>query len=117
MKKNIQQLGNFINNDSCVYSATFIFRIKKYDSEFERLNEIIEEVANSNPGFLGKESWSNEEENMRSVVYYWDSLRELKKFSNHPDHQKAKRNYRKWYSGYEVIISEVLKLKYDKNLL
>lgn len=116
MQRNARQLNELINNKSSVYSATFIFRIKNYDSEFERLNSIIDEAANSNPGFLGKESWSNEEENKRSVVYYWDSLESLKKFSTHPDHQKAKQNYKKWYSGYEIIISEVLKLKSDKGL-
>jgi heme-degrading monooxygenase HmoA len=116
MNRSVQQLKDLINNESTVYSATFIFRIKNSDSEFERLNSVIDEVAHTNPGFLGKESWSNEEENKRSVVYYWDSLESLKKFSNHPDHQKAKQNYKKWYSGYEVIISEVLRIKHDNSL-
>lgn len=116
MKRNTQQLTKLLNKESTVYSATFIFRIKSYDSEFERLNCIIDEVAHTNPGFLGKEGWSNEEENKRSVVYYWDSLDSLKKFSNHPDHQKAKQNYKKWYSGYEIVISEVLKIKSDQGL-
>jgi len=116
MKRSAQQINELINDGSSVYSATFIFRIKNYDSKFERLNNIINEAANTNPGFLGKESWYNEEENKRSVVYYWDSLESLKKFSSHPDHQKAKQNYKKWYSGYEVIITEVLKLKSDEGL-
>jgi len=116
MERSAQQIKELINSESSVYSATFIFRIKNYDSEFEHLNGIIDEAANSNPGFLGKESWSNDEEKKRSVVYYWDSLEAVKKFSNHPDHQKAKRNYKKWYSGYEIIISEVLKLRSDNNL-
>lgn len=116
MKRNAQQLRDLIDADSPVYSATFIFRIKNYDSEFERLNDIIDEVAHSNPGFLGKERWANNEENKRSVIYYWDSLTALKKFSNHPDHQKAKQNYTKWYSGYEIIISEVLTFRSDNGL-
>jgi len=116
MNRSAQQISELINSESSVYSATFMFRIKNYDSEFERLNDIIDKVANTNPGFLGKESWSNEEENKRSVVYYWDSLESLKKFSNHPDHQKAKQNYTKWYSGYEVIISKVLTFKSDNSL-
>lgn len=116
MKRSAQQINELINDESPVYSATFIFRIKNYDSEFEHFNNIIDKVANTNPGFLGKESWSNEEENKRSVVYYWDSLESLKKFSNHPDHQKAKQNYTKWYSGYEVIISKVLTFKSDNSL-
>jgi len=116
MKRNTQQISQLLNRESSVYSAAFIFRIKQYDSEFEHLNNIIDEIANSDLGFLGKESWSNEEENKRAVVYYWDSLESLEKFSNNPNHQKAKKNYKKWYSGYEIIISEVLKLKSDNGL-
>jgi len=116
MKRNTQQITKLLNRESTVYSATFIFRIKKNDLEFERLNNIIDEVANSDPGFLGKESWSNDEENKKSVVYYWDSLESLKKFSNNPDHQEAKQNYKKWYSGYEIIISKVLNFKSDNGL-
>lgn len=116
MKINTQQISKLLNSESSVYSATFIFRIKKYDSEFERLNSIIDEAANSNPGFLGKENWSNEEENKKAVVYYWDNLESIKKFSNDPTHQKAKQNYKKWYRGYEIIISEILNFKSDKGL-
>lgn len=116
MNKSTPQINRLLNRESSVYSATFIFRIKHYDSEFERLNKIIDKAANSNPGFLGKETWSNEEENKRSVVYYWDSLESLKKFSNNPSHQIAKQNYNKWYSGYEVIISKVLTIKSDNGL-
>lgn len=116
MKRNTQQISNLLNSDSSVYSANFIFRIKNYDSEFDRLNNIIDKVANSTPGFLGKESWSNKKENKSSVVYYWDSLESLKIFSTNPSHQKAKQNYKNWYSGYEVIISEILNFKSDNNL-
>lgn len=116
MKKNTQEIKKSINSNSEVYTASFIFRIKKDDEEFQRLNYIIDQVANDNPGFLGKESWLNEKENKRSVVYYWKSLKALKEFSNHPDHQEAKQKYNQWYSGYEVVISKVLKLKSDGNL-
>lgn len=116
MNRSSQQISELINSESSVYSATFIFRLKNRDQEFERLNDIIDQVANSNSGFLGKEGWLNNEENKRSVVYYWDSLDALKRFSIHPDHQKAKQNYKKWYSGFEVIISKVLTFKSDDGL-
>lgn len=116
MNRSAQQIKELTNSDRPVYSATFIFRIKNYDDEFEHLNSIIDQAANTNSGFLGKERWANEKENVRSVVYYWDSLKALKEFSNHPKHKKAKKNYKKWYSGYEIIISEVLKFKSDNGL-
>lgn len=117
MKRNAQQIIDLIQNDNTVYSATFIFQFKNYDSEFENLNEAIDKIAHSNSGFLGKERWFNDGENKQSVIYYWNSMEQLKKFSKHPDHQKAKNNYNKWYSGYEIIISEVIKFKTDGGLL
>ncbi len=116
MKRNAQQISELVKGESSVYSATFIFRLKKSDSEFEHLNSIIDDIAQANAGFLGKERWANDEEEKKSVIYYWDSLSALKEFSNHPDHQRAKRNYQKWYSGYEVIISEVVTFKSDNGL-
>lgn len=111
-----QQIKELLDNGSPVYSATFIFRLKKYDSEFERLNNIIDQAASSNAGFLGKESWLNDKENTRSIVYYWNSLDALKEFSEHPKHKEAKQNYKKWYSGYEIVTSKVLTFKSDGGL-
>lgn len=116
MKKNKQRIEELINNKKPVYSAAFIFRIKKYDEEFEQLNELIDQAANANPGYLGKERWANSEENKRSVVYYWKSRESLKEFSKHPIHQKAKQSYKKWYEGFEVLISEILTFKSDHGL-
>jgi heme-degrading monooxygenase HmoA len=116
MNRDIQTIKERINSEQPVYTATFTFRIKAYDSEFEELNNLIDQAAQSNDGFLGKESWSNEELNKKSVIYYWNSLENLRVFSRNPVHQKAKQNYSKWYSGYEVIISEVLNLKSDDRI-
>lgn len=118
MKRNTQRIKELIRGDETpsVYSARFTFRSKEYDQEFKQLNDAIDEVATLNPGFLGKERWSNEEENKKSVVYYWDSLEALKKFSRNPDHRKAKQQYEKWYSGYEIIIANVLEFRSDGGL-
>ncbi len=116
MKKYKQRIEKLINNNKSVYSATFVFRINNYNAEFEQLNELINQAANTNPGYLGKERWANSEENKHSVIYYWKSRESLKEFSKHPIHQKAKQNYKKWYEGYEVLISEILTFKSDHGL-
>lgn len=116
MKKNKQLIEELISNNKSAYSAAFVFRIKNYDTEFEQLNELIDQAANANPGYLGKERWTNSEENKRSVIYYWESRESLREFSKHPTHQKAKQNYKKWYEGYEVLISKVLTFKSDNGL-
>ncbi len=99
-----------------MYTATFIFRIKKEDETFKRFNELVNRAAESNPGFVRRESWSNEAEGKRAVVYYWESIEALAEFSRHPDHLEAKRRYREWYSGYEVIVAEVVRRSSDGGL-
>jgi heme-degrading monooxygenase HmoA len=89
--------------------ASFIFEPGKYDEEFHRLNAIIDSVAKSLPGFLGTESWQSEDGRRRNASYFWDSLETLKTFSIHPSHLEAKRQYRKWYEGYHIVISEVVR--------
>lgn len=92
-----------------IYSAAFIFVPGEYDAEFHRLNAIIDEVARSMPGFLGVDSWIAAEGDQRNVTYYWSDLETLREFSTHPAHQEAKRQYARWYKGYHIVVSEVLR--------
>lgn len=90
-----------------VYTATFMIRVKSYDEEFHIFNNKIIEVAESNPGYLGRESWNDGDRNI--VILYWSDLNHLRDFSNDPDHLAAKKRYQEWYGGYQVLISEVLR--------
>jgi len=116
MRRKTKQIKESLKQKKTAYSATFIFRVSQADEEFEQLNDQIDDVAASNDGFLGRESWQNHEERKRMVVYYWNSLEALKTFSNHRIHKIAKQNYQKWYSGFEVIIAKMLQFKTDENL-
>ncbi len=44
-----------------------------------------------------------------NATYYWENLEALREFSNHPKHLQAKRQYRQWYDGYHIVISEILR--------
>jgi heme-degrading monooxygenase HmoA len=92
-----------------MYSAAFLFRPGTYDDEFHRLNALIDEAANSNPGFIGSETWQSRDGKTLNATYYWKSLEELQTFSQHPKHIEAKKQYSRWYDGYHIVISEVLK--------
>lgn len=92
-----------------MYSAAFIFEPGQYDDEFHRLNDIIDAVAKSLPGFLGVDSWQSTSGSLRNVTYFWSDLETLKTFSSHPAHQEAKRQYARWYKGYHIIVSQVLR--------
>ena len=96
-----------------MYTATFMIKVNKYDDEFHELNNKVIDAAESNPGYLGRESWVDEERNV--VILYWDNLSDLKDFSNHPDHLVAKKRYEEWYGGYQVLISEVVRSYGDGN--
>ncbi len=92
-----------------MYSASFIWEPGDYDEEFHRLNDIIDEVAQSLPGFIGVDGWQTADGSRKNAVYYWDSLETLKAFSRHPAHLEAKKQYSRWYNGYHIVVSEVLR--------
>lgn len=90
-------------------SATFIFRRKQYDDEFNRLDASIEESNAKNPEFLGKDRWKNTEKNLHCVVYYFKSMAGVTDLRGIAAHKEAKGQYTKWYEGYHVVISEVVR--------
>jgi len=92
-----------------MFIAAFIWEPGTYDAEFHRLNDIIDQVALALPGYLGVESWQNADGSRRCANYYWTDLESLRTFSTHPAHQEAKRQYAKWYKGYHIVISEVIR--------
>ncbi len=90
-----------------MYSATFMVKVGRYDDEFHRLNDRIIEIAESSPGYLGRESWTDADRNV--VILYWQTLEDLQAFGSHPDHLYAKSRYREWYAGYKIVIAEILR--------
>lgn len=99
-----------------MYSSTFIFAKKQYDTEFHQLDQAIGEAAKEIPGYLGEETWENTTTGLVSNVYYWKSLEALQQLIKHPKHQEAKAKQANWLDGYQVIISEVIKTYGDLKL-
>ena len=93
----------------------FFWEPGTYDAEFHRLNALIDDVAQSLPGFLGAESWQSPDGSRKCAHYYWRDLETLQSFSNHPTHLEAKRQYARWYMGYHIVITEVLRSYGDGN--
>lgn len=92
-----------------MYSASFIYEVKGLDDEYHRLDQLIEEVAHALPGFLGAEVWHSSDGKRNNAIYYWKDLDTLKAFSEHPRHMEAKRQYARWYAGFHIVISEVIR--------
>jgi heme-degrading monooxygenase HmoA len=91
-----------------MYTSTFMFEAKEFDDEFHRLNDDIAEQARRIPGWLGEESWENEQTGLHSEVYYWESLDALKTLIGLTEHRFAKAEHARWIGDYRVVISEVL---------
>jgi heme-degrading monooxygenase HmoA len=99
-----------------MYSATFIFDTRQFDSDFHRLDAIIAAAAKETEGYLGEEAWEDPKTGRISNVYYWASEAGLRQLMAHPSHQEAKRRYSEWLSGYQVVISQVLRSYGDRTM-
>lgn len=92
-----------------MYSAAFIFEPGAYDERFHELNSLIGRAAKATPGYLGAESWRSPVGKVCNATYYWESLEALRQFSQHPDHLEAKRQYTRWYRGFHIVVSQVIR--------
>ncbi|HSC13006.1 MAG TPA: DUF4188 domain-containing protein [Rhodanobacteraceae bacterium] len=92
-----------------MYSAAFIFEPGTDDARFHELNALIDAAARATPGYLGAESWRSPDGSRANSTYYWESLEALREFSTHPKHVEAKREYQRWYRGYHIVISKIVK--------
>jgi heme-degrading monooxygenase HmoA len=101
---------------TAMFSATFIFDTKQFDDDFHRLDALIAKAAKASEGYLGEEAWEDPKTGRISNVYYWRSEEGLKQLMMHPSHIEAKRRYSEWLSGYQVIISQVMRTYGDKTM-
>ena len=92
-----------------MYSAAFIFEPGTYDDRFLALDAKIEAVAAANPGYLGRETWQSADGLKFNATYYWADLDSLREFSADSHHLEAKRDYQRWYKGFHIVISEVIR--------
>jgi hypothetical protein len=96
-----------------MYSATFIFSKKQFDDDFHKLDQAIAEIAKQTSGYLGEEPWENPESGAISNVYYWQTMDGIHELMQNPKHLEAKAAYSKWLNGYQVVISQVMRVYGD----
>ncbi len=89
------------------YSSTFIFETTNLTDEFHRIDSEIASRAREIPGFLGEETWHNEDTGLHAEVYYWTDMDALKQLMGMDTHRLAKQRYGEWLGEYRVVISEV----------
>ncbi len=99
-----------------MFSSTFTFAPGQFDETFHRLDQEIAAFAKSIPGYLGEETWENKTTGLISNVYYWETLEALAQLTEHPTHLLAKSQQGKWLNGYQIVISQVLRVYGDAKL-
>ena len=90
------------------FAATFTFGKRKFDDQFQALDQVIAQVAKSIPGYLGEENWENAASGLTCTAYYWESMEALRQLTEHPAHLEAKQRQGEWLAGYHVTISQVI---------
>jgi hypothetical protein len=104
------------NSMAEIYCATFIFRKGEFTEEFHRLDAVIADYAKKTKGYLGEESYENNENGQIINLYYWNNLEGLKDLMQNGTHLNAKRQQAKWLKGYQVTISKILAAYNDQQI-
>jgi heme-degrading monooxygenase HmoA len=99
-----------------MFSSAFTFLPGPFDETFHRRDKEIAAFAKSIPAYLGEETWENRTNGLVSNVYYWETLEALQQLTEHPIHLLAKSSQRKWRDGYQIVISQVLRVYGDARL-
>jgi len=90
-----------------MFHCSFMFTTIARDEEFQRLDDAIADYARTLEGFLGSESWFSADKSKINAVYFFETMEAVRTFATFPTHLEAKKKYATWYSGYQVVISEV----------
>lgn len=98
------------------WTTTFTFAKRQFDDDFHHLDAQIAAAARAIPGYLGEEAWENPASGLVANVYHWESLEALQQLMQHPIHRQAKARQAEWLAGYQVVISQVLKVHGDGRL-
>ena len=89
-------------------AVQFIFTQSHDDEEFQALDSAIAAYATSLPGHLGVDTWVSRDQSSQNSIYYFSDREALADLAAFPDHLRAKANVERWYSRYQVVVTEVL---------
>lgn len=90
------------------YAVIFTSRRTNNVSGYEEMSNKTMEMVHGQEGFLGADSWRNEE-GIGVTISYWKSLDSIKKWKNHTLHMAAAKlsGKEQWYSEYTIRICKV----------
>lgn len=85
----------------------FLFEPGTYDADFHALDGQIDAFARSLPGFISTETWQSQDGRLVNATYYFEDMAPVRELSAFPQHLEAKAQVRRWYEGYQIVVSEV----------
>ncbi|EGC34557.1 hypothetical protein DICPUDRAFT_88270 [Dictyostelium purpureum] len=88
----------------CIFTSQKPIETNK---EYSEMDIKMDELAKSQPGYLGVESTSNNK-GFGITVSYWESLESIKNWKSNSEHMAAQQyGIKDWYNHYEIRVAEV----------
>ena len=101
-----------MNNNKPYYAVIFTSARTKGDNGYSAMAKQMEDLAKSQPGYLGIESAREE---IGITVSYWETLESIKNWKANTAHLFAQqKGIKDWYTWYKVRICKVER-EYDFN--
>lgn len=89
------------------YAAIFTSLRNQVEEGYEEMNELTFRLVHEQPGFLGAESFRNEQ-GFGVTIAYFRTVEDIHQWKIQKDHLKAQElGRKKWYDHYKVRICRV----------
>ena len=95
----------------------FTFAKGDYDDEFNELDQAIDAIAKSIPGYLGEEAWESPSSGLISTIS--TSWKRWKRSATRSPSRRSglgKEQQARWINGYHVVVAEVIKSYGDRGI-
>ena len=89
------------------YAVIFTSNKTQIDEGYGEMADKMFDLASAQPGYLGAESFRNED-GFGVTISYWQTLEDIKKWKQHWEHREAQQKGRAmWYTHYKLRICRV----------
>lgn len=91
-----------------MYAVIFKAEVNQLDDEYYLTALRMRDIAIEEFGC--KEFVSSNENNTEVAISYWDTLKQIQAWKQHPEHQAAQEQGKnRWYKSYQIEIVEVIR--------
>lgn len=95
----------------------FVFEKDTYDDDFNRLDAEIDKFARALPGFVNVHTFYSSDSRITNAIYFFADVQSVRELAKYPAHLTAKEGVKRWYKGYQIVVSEVTSEYGDGNLI